>query len=352
MSLSKKIKASLIKAYAKKSSKNFDLKDTKSVLVLKYDRIGDMIIATPIFRELKKINPDIKVGVLASKINKDIIKYNKSVDEVYEYSDELLKDYTLLNRLKNMYDVVIDLDHSFLYKSLYLVKKLNPKAVISIYKNERYNLDMNRLEIYDYTTKNNLNKHFRDLWLETLEFFEPKDKLDNRYEIALPDSTKAKDFISKDKYIIGINLEGSNVNRSITKEKLYYLLDNLKSLDDIEVVILHTPNKHQYVKDILNEFEFDFVKPSFVTESILDVALLIKECSLVITPDTSIVHIASSFDIPLVSIYENNQRSYNLFYPTSTLSHTIFAKESVGTQDYDLDEILEYSFRLLAKIKK
>ena len=53
-----------------------DIQSVKSVLFLRYDRIGDMIVTTPIFRSLKEINPRLTIGVFASEANAEIIRYN------------------------------------------------------------------------------------------------------------------------------------------------------------------------------------------------------------------------------------------------------------------------------------
>ena len=46
-----------------------DIRTVKSLLFLRYDRIGDMIVTTPIFRSLKQLNPALKIGVVASETN-------------------------------------------------------------------------------------------------------------------------------------------------------------------------------------------------------------------------------------------------------------------------------------------
>ena len=60
------LKAYLLKLLTKKNFFLFDIKDSKSVLILKYDRIGDMIVSTPIFRELKLAYPNISISVPVS----------------------------------------------------------------------------------------------------------------------------------------------------------------------------------------------------------------------------------------------------------------------------------------------
>ena len=51
--MNNKIKAFLLKFLTHKKAISFDIKKSNSVLILKYDRIGDMIVTTPLIRELK-----------------------------------------------------------------------------------------------------------------------------------------------------------------------------------------------------------------------------------------------------------------------------------------------------------
>ena len=94
----------------------------------------------------------------------------------------------------------------------------------------------------------------------------------------------------------------------------------------------------------------DYVIPSYETQSILHLAALVKELDLVITPDTSIVHIASAFDKPVISIHENNQSSYTFFAPTSALKYTAFAKSKNGLVGYNTEKIIEYTIKYLKEI--
>ena len=90
-----------------------------------------------------------------------------------------------------------------------------------------------------------------------------------------------------------------------------------------------------------------YVFSSFKTESILDVAALIQNLQLIITPDTSIVHIASAFNVPIVSIHEKNNDSYRLFAPKSQHSKTVFSEFSDRLDGYNVDNIIRDSMDLL-----
>jgi ADP-heptose:LPS heptosyltransferase len=71
---------------------------------------------------------------------------------------------------------------------------------------------------------------------------------------------------------------------------------------------------------------------------------------IIITPDTSIAHIASAFNKPIVSLHENNQHSYQLFSPTSSLSKTVFATEKNSLVGYDVQKVIDYTNLILMEI--
>ncbi len=353
MKSNKKIKAYLLRLLTNKKSSPFNLKKSKRVLILKYDRIGDMVVTTPIFRELKNAYPNISISVLASKENKDVIRYNPYIDKIYtNYKNSILKDLpTLLKLRRKSFDVCFELEHSVIPHAIFRLKIINPKKIISIHKDGRYGVKGSELQLYDYFTKKDKKNHFGKIWLDTLIFFGIKPS-SNKYDFFLSNTERdrAKNFVSSlgNKIKIGINIEGSFPEKSIQKKELEQICRGLyRHCSNIVIVILASPNKISKKKKMISELGFDFVIPSYTTETIIDVAALIEQLDLIITPDTSIVHIASSFDKPVVSIHENNKDSFRLWSPSSTLSKTIFAKSSYGLFDYSVDDIVKSATDIL-----
>jgi ADP-heptose:LPS heptosyltransferase len=69
---------------------------------------------------------------------------------------------------------------------------------------------------------------------------------------------------------------------------------------------------------------------------------------LIITPDTSIAHVASALNKPLVTIHENNIDSYHLFAPTSELNKTVFSKTKNSLNGFSVNKLLKYSKELIS----
>ena len=348
-----KIKSLILRFLTKKKNVNFDIKKSKKILIFRYDRIGDMILTTPLFRELKKAYPEIEISVLASKANKDVLRYNPYIKQTYtNYKNNLLFDfYSLIKlRLKN-FDVCIELEHSIVPHTIIRHKIIKPKKIISVYKYERYSVKAKELKLYDYFTNKNENNHFSSIWLDTLTFF-GLSSLSSNYDFFLGDyeNQKAKLFISNiaNKLKIGINVEAFSPDKRLKTSELIRICENIyKEKKDIKIILLSTPKYRKSLLKIVSEMNLSFVCLSYETKTIIDVASLINQIDIIISPDTSIIHIASAFNTPVISIHENNKKSFRLWAPKSSLSKTIFAESKSGLYNYSVDEVVTSAINII-----
>jgi heptosyltransferase-2 len=77
----------------------------KSILFLRHDRIGDMVLSTAALKALRKVYPHARITVLASERNYEILKHNPTVDEVIIYKGF----FRFIREIRPRgYDLVID----------------------------------------------------------------------------------------------------------------------------------------------------------------------------------------------------------------------------------------------------
>lgn len=83
---------------------------TYRVLYLRYDRIGDMIMATSLIRAIQQSHRTIVVDVLASKSNAPVLRNNPRVSAVSTFDRKSLVSYvkTMARLSRARYDVIID----------------------------------------------------------------------------------------------------------------------------------------------------------------------------------------------------------------------------------------------------
>jgi len=91
--------------------------DIKKIVVLRYDRIGDMVLTTPLFEGLKRKFPSSFLIVVASEANKEIISNNPYVDrvEVYEGRRWFIEKFR-----KEKIDLAVDVFYTYELKQAFL----------------------------------------------------------------------------------------------------------------------------------------------------------------------------------------------------------------------------------------
>ncbi len=101
------------------------------ILIIRFSSIGDIILTSPVIRELRKNYPDGKIDILVLSKFCDAITGNPNIDEVLLFDKEKnkgingIKSYVNENLKERDYDLVIDLHSKLRSKllSLFLGKK-------------------------------------------------------------------------------------------------------------------------------------------------------------------------------------------------------------------------------------
>ncbi|MGL5935542.1 MAG: glycosyltransferase family 9 protein, partial [Cetobacterium sp.] len=191
-----------------------DMSRVNSILFLRYDgKIGDMVINTMLFREIKKHYPTIKIGVLARGAAKDIIKFNPYVDKIYDYEKgEEKKLGDEISREK--YDVLVDFSEMLRVNQMKLINLCNCKINIG--------LDKSDWKLFDISYNKNSNEHISYMYKNILKIFKiMNSELDyDIYSNSIIEN-KIKKIVSEiDGEIVILNPYAASKHRSFNKQKI------------------------------------------------------------------------------------------------------------------------------------
>ena len=122
-----------------KRKKNVDLDPLKinRILFLRTDgKIGDFIISSFIFREIKKHYPNIKIDIVSDKSLEDLLKLNENIDEYYIFDRKKIFEWRKVAQIlrKNNYDVLFDSTEGLKYKQFYLINRVNATVNVGYIK--------------------------------------------------------------------------------------------------------------------------------------------------------------------------------------------------------------------------
>jgi heptosyltransferase IV len=298
-----------------------DIHTMKSILVLRYDRIGDMIVTTPIFKCLKEANPRLRIGVFASRTNAEIISHNPYVDQVYIVHKQWWRIWReIIKARKEQYDLVLNLVFNRTTSGGVLANLIAPVGVKVGQGDTKYSFFFNILL--------KLTRHTNHM-VETLAsivhtVFNVSVNLDQlKYDIVIDRKTedvletywmkhnlRRRMLTGKNgiPYIV-FNLSANDAVRRISVEQAFSIGEYLSSNTSYQTLLLHAPKDSVMLrtKKQLLEKTRCLGFPEQGTASLLELAALIKDAAAVITPDTSIIHFASAAQTPILGFYTSMQ---------------------------------------------
>lgn len=318
------------------------------ILLVQLGTVGDMVLATPIFRSLRKAYPNATIEVITSIINSPIIDDNPYINKYYVLDKSPLKLIPLFFTLRRQqYDYLIDPKDHYSSESRYIAKFINATTKIGFNppKKHYFDLPIN-------SAKDNKNLHLTERILLPLKHLNIHfDETDTKIEIFLsPESLiYTKEFLNKlpNRTNIMLNLSAGSFDRMWDETKWNEFL-NYINRNDYNLILTFMPKHKQIAKNILSKHKLHIFTP----RGLKDIISLINLSDIIITPDTAIVHIASAFNKPLLSIYTGLKYPYIKFAPLSKISETIIAEdECPHIHDITPQQLLNGFNNLITKIK-
>ena len=157
-----------------------------SILFLRQDgKIGDYIVSSFAFREIKKNNPNIKIGVVCTNKNSGLFKENLFIDHIHLVKEKSISSYYLTGKkIAKQYEVVIDPTVFVRNRDLVLLRMIAAEYNIGYLKSDYsiYNVNIDNPEL-----------HFAEVYQEILKKCGLID-INSNYEI--PEDSDSNENIS------------------------------------------------------------------------------------------------------------------------------------------------------------
>lgn len=272
----------------------------KRILIVRPDRIGDVVLSTPLPREIKKTFPDSFVAVLVRKYTQEIYINNPNVDEIIliDDCDNSLKSFfrkvkelrsykfthslTLLPTERLNYLLFfggipyrVGVGHKF-YQFITFTKYVSRNKYIPLRHEADYCMDLAR----------KIGVQTDDL---STEIF-----LTNEEKISV--SEKRNKYLDGKKYLIGIHTTSGNSAPNWSIQSYRDLIVKLSQKNNIQVIV--TDDKiHCEIKNIDNILYPNVgqkLRDSFINFAVLD---------LLISASTGPMHIAAALNVKTLSMF-------------------------------------------------
>lgn len=305
------------------------------IVFLRPGKLGDLLVATPLFHALKTEIHDLKVSVVCSPYNYVIIQNSPDIDKIRITNFHSVPDIfrCILWITRNNADMVVDLTPGF-SRTTSLISRFLQMAKIrtaGMHKGEFS-------KFFDITTDNQ-GCHIIDrnrMLLETAvnHCFKDSDFRPIIYSTEKQAETAAE-YIKKNccaGFILGVNLSAGQKERQWSYQNYLNLVKMVQRSysEELTIILFSHGEQRLWAKNISDQMPVQ-IAPS---TDMLTTAEILKYCNLLFTPDTVFLHLASAANIPVVALYciggENliRWRAYN-----------VLSKELIANDSEDVNEI-------------
>ncbi len=297
----------------------FDPLKIRRVLFVRHDKLGDMIISLPIFHNLKRRYPGIEIDVLCGRDNNMIIEHDPHISRILFYKKKPLADIgRIIDMRRSKYDAIVDMTFGESVTATILISLIGPGAF-------KLGAGKTRLaQFFDKVVDPNAVRgpHIIESTASILGLFDISlddcDLIPKMYLVD-EDERKGRGFLDplRDEYsmLIGVNLSAGRPARTWPLDKYIELLGMLSvRFDDAAFVLSAAPNERWKIAKVMDAHRKRF-HPVPEGYSIREIAGLLKHLDFLITPDTSIGHIASCVDLPSLAMYPGNMENFAEWRP-------------------------------------
>lgn len=339
----------------KKGRRNFTVIDAaalRRVLFVRPDKLGDMIISLPVFENLKRLYPHLELYIICSPRNVAIIRGDSRIAGHFLYAKRLWRDLSAVRRIRRLkVDAVVDMICDDSVTALMLSQLCAASAWrVGVGKHRfRGYYDFN----FEYRTGD--GAHGLDNTLKLLTAFGvDTDRLERHVPPALPVSARdtADHFLASltgaaSEAIIGLNISAGRPTRVWQPEKNERLIGLLlKRFPLCRVVITADPREHDQAVALASRFR-SRVRPLPPGWNLLEVSAIISHLTLLITPDTSLVHIARAFHVPVAGLYTRFGKNYELWRPFGQEKGTVKSGNDYNIFDIEVQEVFDTAVALM-----
>lgn len=279
-----------------------------NILLIRFSSLGDLVLTTPIYRELRKVYPDSRLTLLTSEGFGRVLENNPHLDEIiYHHRKETRNDLEkLIDQLRlQKFDLIYDIHNSLRSRWIgWQLKRHAPKPEHWLIEKRTL---ARELQIRFGWAQFFNGKSQREQWLEPLRRHHT-GALSTKTELfpSVADKNYVKAWLNQndlqDKPFVCIGASASFPLKCWPLQNFKQLIENIIQ-SGISVVLVGT-NGEIETEELAEYFRGSqnvFCAAGMFT--ILQSAALLEMANAVVANDTSIIHLAEAMRTPSIALF-------------------------------------------------
>ncbi|MEO9258469.1 MAG: glycosyltransferase family 9 protein [Crocinitomicaceae bacterium] len=270
----------------------------KKILVIRFSSIGDIVLTSPVVRCLKK-QTNAEIHFLTKEKYASLVRTNPHIDKVITIEKDIHEVADLLK--KEHYDFIVDLHHN--------LRTLRTKRKLNIPSQSFPKLNVQKWLLVQFKINYLPKKHVVDRYFEaTTKLSIKNDGLGLDYFIPKKDEVNIATFLPKSfQTYATIALGAQFATKRLPKSQLEKLIAGLP----FPIVLLGGKEDQELGDELAKKFPETVFNAAGIC-SLNQSASIVKQSKFIITHDTGLMHIASAFKIPILSVWGNTVPDFGM----------------------------------------
>ncbi len=326
----------------------------KKALIIQNKFVGDVLVASLLAKNLKKIFPTIEVHFFCYDKALGVLQGNIFIDKIISFDNEKLKKINNLWKMSSTlkaekYDIILD-PYAKL-QSRFIVFRTNATRKVSFDKPIFKYIYTDVIKEYE-TPKFVSCTSVEDRLKLLSPFTNELSSLDFQTEIFLSESeiSEAKSLMLNEKVdfskpIIVVGVLGSEPKKTLPLPYMADIVNFLLQNFQCNILFNYVPNQQKEVDKLMQLIpEKDKIFTTILGNSVRDFAAILYHCNALIANEGGAINIAKAMKIPTYSIFSPHKFRKDWACYENQNIHKSFHLEDIFPEVYSqisLDELLE-----------
>ena len=288
----------------KRQGRSLNLKGVKSVLVVRPDRMGDVVLSTPVYESIKSSIPGVRLSVLVDRSNKGLLANNPNVDQILEWNSK--RPWKILRSLRReKFDLAFTLNKTFSATASVLTL-LSGAACRVGYKNQQNAWMIDVQVAIDNQTRHEIENNLELLKAAGLTKISRTPQLFfHKNETEKIDALLSSKRKHPDRPLVLIKPGTRVLEWGWRLDKFQKVAEHLLKTESAEVFLISGPGEEEMTDGFMKSMERPPVRLPLL--SINELAMLIQKSDLLFCNHTGIMHLASAVNTPVLVIFKHGE---------------------------------------------
>jgi ADP-heptose:LPS heptosyltransferase len=271
------------------------------ILVVRFSSIGDIVLTTPVVRALKQQLPNATIHFLTKKQVGSILIDNPFVDRVITIQRGISEVIDVLNA--EHYDYIIDLHNNL--RTLQLKLRLRrPSLTFPKVNSKKWLLVRFKINVLPQV-------HVVDRYFSAVKSLNVRnDLLPCEFHIpadSIVDVEKSIGLLPKS--FVAIAIGAQFFTKRMPFNKLIEVIEQVNT----PIVLLGGEMDTELANKVCNHFQDKQIHSACGGFSLAQSASIVQQAAVLLTNDTGMMHIASCYEVPTISVWGNTVPSLGMY---------------------------------------